>query len=1016
MLIPKIALKNYQFTLIVFIIITLYGVISYNTMPKSEDPYTEYNTTTILVINPGATPEDMETLVVDPIEKSVNELDGIKKITSRISDGVSFTFVEYNIGEDNDKKHQEILQKVNEVRGDLPETVYSINVAQPSVLNVAIYQMAFVSNGASPNQLRKSAEDLKKKLEKVDGIRKAEIHAEQELEVQVKCDMERLAAYNLTLNRIIAILQSENLSIPGGSVDLGNKKFNIQTSGLYKSLDEIEHTVINAGKNGIVLLGDVAEVSYGYKNPDIKADFNGKEAIWLTLEQKKGINIYKVSDKVDKIVNEFKAGLPENISLEYVLKQADGVSDRINGFFLNFLQGIILVGAIVFWALGFRSALIVMIAIPVSVFAGIGLIDISGFGIQQMTIAGLIIALGMLVDNSIAIVENIYRYISKGYKPVQAAIEGASEIGMALVSSTITTLLAFLPMLLMKNDVGNFIRSMVLIVVYSLSASLVVALCLTPFMGSRLLKKPQKELKKGLLNRFIDNIYGKYLGRAINRPGLVITASIIIFIGSVSLMPLIGVSFFPKAEKNQLMINVNGIEGTNLLNTENAITYIEKELHEIPEVQKIASTAGEGNPQVYYNMLKPNPAANRGQVFVILKKVKPDRMDQIVNQLRMVFASYPGAKIEVKEFIQGPPVAAPLQIRLFSENLNDLKVAAAQVEQIFNETPGVININNPFSVDKTDLQVKVDREKAGRLGVNLIDIDRTVRTVVNGLNVSSYQDELGDKYNIVLKSNEDNTKDLSWLNKVFIPNAMGGQVLLSQVADIEMTKGKKRIDHYNLDRYVSILADVDESVQSIDKATKAVVARLKRTDLPENVEFTVGGEQESREESFGGLGQSFLVALLGIFAVLVLQFRSFKQPLIIFTAIPLSITGSFLTLLITGYSFSFMAFVGLTSLIGIVINSSIILVDYANQLLQKGMNISEAVVEAAKTRFTPILLTTITTVAGLLPLTLFGGRMWAPMGWAIIGGLLFSTLLTLILVPVLYKGLSGNQVAETVNT
>ena len=1008
MKIPKIAIHNYHFTIVAFIILTLFGIISYFTMPKSEDPYSDYNTTTILVINPGSTPKDMETLVVDQIETSVNQIDGIRNITTNIQDGVSFSFVEYQPNEDQTKKHQEIIQKVNEVRDKLPETIYRLDIEQPSVLDVSVYQYAFVSNGATPHELKKAAENLKKRLEKVHGVRKVELHAAKELEVQIKVSLDRLSSKNIPLERLIGVLQSENISIPGGSVELGTKKFNIQTSGLYTNLDEIRNTVVDAGQNGIVLLSDVADVEFDYKKPEIQSKYRGQEALWLTVDQKRGVNLYRLSEEIDKITSVYKSELPSDIGLETVLKQADGVRDRVNGFFVNFAQGIFLVGAIILLALGFRSAIIVMVAIPVSVFAGIGFVDLSGYGIQQMSIAGLIISLGMLVDNSIAIVENIYRYINKGYKPVEAAIQGASEIGTALVSSTITTLLAFAPMLLMSNDVGRFIRSMVLIVIYTLAASLVVALCLSPFVATKVLTKPQKK-RDGLITRFINGFYTRRLEAALNKPRLIILAIVIVFFGSISLMPLIGVSFFPKADKSQLMININGVEGTNLKNTKDAADFIELQLKSIPEVIKVAITAGEGNPQVYYNMLKPNPAANRGQVYVALDYVKPDRMKTIVADLREVFGEYSGVKIEVKEFIQGPPVDAPVQIRLFSENLDDLQLAASQVEDIYYSVPGIININNPYSIGKTDLKVKIDREKAGRLGVSIISVDRMVRAAVNGLSVSSFQDDLGDKYNIIVKSKDDNTNNLDWMGKLFIPTATGAQVKLSQIADIEMATGIKRIDHYDLDRYVSVLADVDESVQSIDKATKEVLSKLEGLMLPEGVTYSIGGEQESRGESFGGLGQSYMVALLGIFAVLVLQFRSFRQPLIIFTAIPLSITGSFMALLLTGYSFSFMAFVGLTSLMGIVINSSIILVDYTNQLVEKGMPIKEAILEASRTRFTPILLTTITTVGGLLPLTLFGGSMWAPMGWAIIGGLLFSTVLTLVLVPVLYISLSKGK-------
>ncbi|MFW5656764.1 MAG: efflux RND transporter permease subunit [Bacteroidota bacterium] len=1012
MKIPLLAIKNYQFTIVVFSIVVLFGLASYLTMPKYEDPYTDYNTTTIMVINPGSNPEDMETLIVDPIEEAVNELEGINNITTTIQDGVVFSFVEYKQTDDPDKKHQEIIRKVNEVRNDLPSTIVDLEIIQPTVLNVAIYQLAFLSKGATPREMKKAAENLKDKIEKIHGVRKVDLHADQELEVQIKCDLERLSSHNVTLERIIGILQSENLSIPGGSIDLGNKEFNVQTTGLYKSLNDIKNTVVHAGQNGIVLLSDLADVSFDYKKPGVLSTFNGDPALWLTVEQKKGVNIYTLSKSIDKSIAKFKNTLPGDIQVQTVMRQADGVKTRVNGFFWNFIQGIILVGAIILFSLGFRSAIIVMIAIPVSVFAGIGLIDVSGYGIQQMSIAGLIISLGMLVDNSIAIVENIHRYINKELKPLEAAIKGSSEIGVALVSSTLTTLLAFAPMLLMFNDVGRFIRSMILIVIYTLTASLVVALCLSPFIASRVLKKNEERNENTRLSRFIDKVYGRWLTGALNRPRLIVSASAIIFFGSISLMPLIGVSFFPKAEKSQLMINVEGTQGTNIINTQNAIRYVEQVLTNFPEVKKVASTAGEGNPQVYYNMLQPSPASNRGQVYVMLDDISPDRLGVIVTELRQMFKSYPVAKIEVKEFVQGPPVDAPVQIRLFSDDLDALKKAAADVEHLYHEVPGLINIQNPYSVNKTDLQVKVDREKAGRYGVSLLNIDKTVRAAVNGLQVSNYQDKLGEKYDIVIHSKENNTRDLSWMDKLFIPTAPGSHVKLSQIADLELTNGIQRIDHYNLDRYVSILADVDESIQSIDAATKEIVGKLGNHEFYGNVEYNIGGEQESRGESFGGLGRSYLIALLGIFAVLVLQFGSFRQPLIIFTAIPLSVTGSFLTLLLAGYSFSFMAFVGLTSLMGIVINSSIILVDYANQLINKGMGVKEAILEASKTRFTPIMLTTVTTVAGLLPLTLFGGSMWAPMGWAIIGGLLFSTMLTLVLVPVLYTMLSKNKKAE----
>jgi len=1009
MKIPRLAINNYQFTLILVVLATIMGLVSYNTMPKAEDPYVKFGASTILIVNPGASPEDMETLVVNPIEEEINELEDIKTIETEISNGAVWFMIEYEYGIDADNKHRDIIRKVNELMPDLPETIVRMDIEQPTPLNVAIMQLAITSKFATPAELERTADDLKSKLESTPGVRAVKIEAEQKLEVKIKCDLEKMAHYKLSLGQIMMTISNLNRSIPGGSVDLGNKQFNVLSSGLYDDLKAIRNTVVSSGNGHIIKLNQVADVSFDYEKKEALATYNGQPAVWIGIQQKQGVNIHQVTDRLDRRIEQYKEQMPENIALIPVIKQANDVEIKVGQFSSSFLQGILIVGLIIVVAVGFRASIVVMLSIPLSVLTAIGLIDVSGYGLQQMSIAGLIIALGMLVDNSIAIVENIHRFIKLGLSPVEAAIKGASEIGLALVSSTATTVLAFAPMLMMGNDVGDFIRSLVLIVIYCLLASLVIALTFAPFISSRVLKAKKERKKKTLLERFIENYYTKWVKGALKRPVLTIIAAIVVFVSSVSLMPFIGVSFFPKAEKNQLLINIKAPEGSNLEHSYKAIQYVEEVLAQIPEITSVASTAGEGNPQVYYNMLPKPPAVNTGQMLAIVSEYDPENMERLIKDLRQTFKSYTGARIEVKEFAQGPPVNAPIEVRLFSDDLKQLKSMANDIEQIVRQAPATINIDNPLAEDQTALQVKINYEKAGMLGINILDIDLAVRAAVNGLNIGSFQDKLGDKYNIVIQSDMVGTPDLPALDRIFITSRTGGQIPLSHVAEIVFDKRIKRIDHYNQERYIIVSADVDESIMSIAQVTSYIEDQLKDYDFPTGTHFMMGGEQESRDESFGGLGQALIVALLGIFAVLVLQFRSFGQPLIIFSAIPLSISGAFVGLFLSGHSFSFMAFVGLTSLMGIVINSSIILVDYANQKRQEGLTIKEAALQAAKTRFTPILLTTITTVAGLLPLTLRGGDMWAPMGWAIIGGLILSTGLTLLLVPVLYNILTKDK-------
>lgn len=1003
MKIPRLAIHNYQFTLVLVFLVAIMGLVSYNTMPKSEDPAIEFNMSTILIINPGASPEDMETLIVNPIEEEINELEDIKNVKTEITNGVASFKIELEYGIDSDNKHREIVQIVNELSADLPETIVRTDLEQPSVFDVSIMQLAITSPDASPAQLKKTSEDLKDKLENSAGVRAVELDAEQDLEIKIKCDLEKMSHYKMSLGQVMMCIQDLNRSIPGGSIKLGNKEFNIESSGLYEDLDQIRNTVISSGNNQIIKLKEIATVTYDYEKKEEFATYNGQAAVWLSVQQKEGMNIYDVTEGVDKRIEEFSKHVQADISIVPVFKQADSVKARLGQFTSSFLQGILIVGIIVFLAVGFRASVVVMLSIPLSILTGIGLIDVSGFGLQQMTIAGLIIALGMLVDNSIAIVENINRFIKKGLSPVEAAIKGASEIGMALVSSTATTVLAFAPMLMMGNDVGDFIKSMILIVVFTLLASLVIALTFAPFISSRVLKKQEENKKTVLLDQFIDKYYQKWVKGAINRPVFTLIAGLVIFFGSISLMPFIGVSFFPKAEKNQLLVNIITPEGSNLDHTNKAIKYAESVLKNHSYVESIAASVGMGNPQAYYNMDNLTPAVNKGQLLAILGEYDFDKVANLIKELRTTFATYSGARLEVKEFGQGPPVDSPIEVRLFSDDLEELKAIAADVEQIISKSSATININNPLAEDQTSLKIKINYEKAGMLGINIIDIDMTVRAAINGLSIGSFQDNLGDEYEIVVESNMVGAPEIPSLDRIFITSQRGGQIPLSQVSELIFDKNIKRIDHYDLERFITVSADVDETVMSIAKVTSNIIEQLKQYNFPTGSYFSLGGEQENRDESFGGLGQALIIALLGIFAVLVLQFRSFSQPLIVFSAIPLSISGAFIALLITGYSFSFMAFVGLTSLMGIVVNSSIILVDYANQKRMEGLNTLEAVTEAAKTRFTPIILTTITTIAGLLPLTISGGKMWAPMGWAIIGGLVLSTGLTLLIVPVLYN-------------
>jgi multidrug efflux pump subunit AcrB len=717
------------------------------------------------------------------------------------------------------------------------------------------------------------------------------------------------------------------------------------------------------------------------------------------------------------------------VTLHEVFDQSESVASRVNGFFWNLLQGILLVGGVVLLALGWRASGIVMTAIPLSILIAIYVLDVTGFGLQQISIVGLVIALGLLVDDAIVITENVARFRRKGYSAVEAALKGTGEVGWAVVSTSVTSVLAFLPIALVQSGSGDFIRSMPLTVIYALGASLAVTLTLTPLLAARALGRGEAEEKAAdaegssagrggdrdgaspstadeagfdtwfgrVLEREVEGPYRRTLDWALRRRWIVLGMAVVALGGSLSLFPVIGVSFFPDAEKPQFLVSVTTPEGTSLPQTDRAVRRVEQWLADRDDVRRYAANVGRDNPIVYYNVVPRREKPTVGQVFVEAERAAD--VPRLAADLQAALAEVPGARYETEIFKNGPPVEAPVAIKVIGPELDALRRLADTVEGLMRETPGTMNVDNPIAETKTDLRVRVDRGQAGMLGVPFAAVDRTVRMAVAGLPVAQYRDASGDDLDVVLGlADEPRVSDLERLS---VSSASGAEVPLRQVAAVDLEPAVSRIDHFDTERAVTITADVQPGASAV-AVTQAVVERLDATALPSGYRTFVGGELEAQEDSFASLLPALLGAVFGILAVLVLQFNSVRQPVIILTAIPLSVIGAFPALLLTGYTFSFTAFVGFTSLAGIVVNNATILVDYANQLMARGHSVVEAAVEAGETRFAPILLTTLTTIGGLLPLTLSGSSLWSPLGWVIIGGLLVSTVLTLVVVPVLY--------------
>jgi multidrug efflux pump subunit AcrB len=1014
MRITDFAVKNYQFTLIVFVMLVAIGLNSLLTMPRGEDPDFQAPEFNIAVIYPGTSPKDMEQLVVNKMEKKLNELDDIKKIVSKIDDGLAVIDVAFKYQTDPDKKYQDVVRELDAIRPELPADIQDIQILKFSPSDVNIIQVALMSETAPYSDMEAWSKKLKEDLEKIKSLKNVDNWAFPQQQVRVSVNLDKMMQSHIALNRVIGAIQSENVNIPAGSIDMGTKKFNIKTSGDYKSVDEIKNTIVTSIDGKSVYVKDIADVSFDYDDPNYIARLNGKRAVFVTASRKMGTNIFDVEKEMQPVLDNFKKELPKSIAYDQSFNNAESVHKRLDGFSRDFGIAIFLV-LLTLLPLGFRASLVVMISIPLSLAIGLFLLDVFGFTINQLSIVGFVVALGLLVDDSIVVVENIERYLRAGYSKREAAMVATKQIGLAVLGCTATLIFAFLPLLFLPEGAGDFIRSLPAAVVATVVASLFVSLTIIPFLSSRILsghENPEGNLFLRGLKRLISGSYRKLLHRALAKPYITLAIAFAIFIGAIALVPVVGFSVFPPSEKPMFMINIQTPLGTSLTTTDSVTRLVENKIKRLPGLKNFASNVGHGNPRIYYNVVPVGYADNTAQIFVQLNDTAPAQKRMLIDQLRNQFKDFPNAKIEVKDFEQGPPVEAPIAIRVFSENLDTLRALSFRVENLLKQTEGTMYVNNDLTTLKTDIKVNVNKDKAAMLGVPTSEIDKTIRMAVTGLNIGTFRsDDKDEDYNINITLPRNGTQNYDVFDKINVASYNGSLIPLKQLADISFQTSPTTIDHYDKDRYTVVTAFV-KSGYNTAKVTDVILQQLDQWKFPAGSKYVAAGDIEASQESFGGLGTIILITIFGILGILILEFKTFKGTLIVLSVIPLGIIGAVLSLLISGNTFSFVATIGLIALIGIEVKNSILLVDYTDQLRRKGKSINEAIEEAGETRFIPIILTTLTAIGGLLPLVMEGNPLYSPLAIVIIGGLISSTLLTRVVTPVLYKLLTPKVLPE----
>jgi multidrug efflux pump subunit AcrB len=1007
MKITNFAVKNYQFTLIIFVLVAVVGLLTLFTMPRSEDPTTHPPQYLVTVIYPGTSPKDMEEQVVKPIENKIYGLENIDKILTTVEDGVAAIQIKFKYGVDVDNKYQEISTEINALKnGELPKDIYQIKTEKIASSDVKIIQVALISNTASSKLLRDNADKLKTQLEKITNLREVKYTGMPEQEIRIDMQLDKLAQLKIPLNLVIGSLQSEAADIPGGSINIDSKVFNVKTSGKFKNVEDVANTIIYNANGKIIYLKDVAHVSYMDGTINHITRINGQRCILVTSSMKNNVDISQVKKEYTPVLEQFSQTLPQNIKMVKNFDQADMVSKRLGHLGFDFGLAILLV-VVTLLPLGFRPSLIVMISIPLSLALGLIAMNLLGFSLNQLSIVGLVVALGLLVDDSIVVVENIERWLREGHSRKDAILKGTKQIGAAVVGCTATLVIAFLPLAFLPDMAGEFIRSLPMAIITSVLASMIVALTLVPFIGSKILKththgEGNYFLKK--LQGFLTWSYRGIMPLALKWPKVTISMSIALSILAFLLFPLAGFKLFPTSEKPMFLINIKMPLQANIPESDKAAKLVEMELKKHKEIVYYTSNVGKGNPQIYYNVHQQDIKPDFAQIFVQLEEeTSPNDKTELIKTLRSKFTDFPYAKIEVKDFEQGTPIEANIVVRVFGENQDTLRLLSFKVEELLRKHPGTFFINNELNAYKSDVKIKIDKAKARTLGVLTSDIDKVIRLAVAGLTVGDYIDDRGDSRNVAITIPRDKFSNLNALKNLYVNNIQGAPIQIDQIATIGLETSPTAINHFNKSRFAKVTSLTKDNVLAND-ILKDIVPELNKLKMPKGYYYKLSGEAQSEGDALGGNFLSVIILSTFLFiAVLLLQFKTFKGIIIVLSIIPLGVLGGVIFLLMTGNPMSLVSIIGFIGLSGIQVKNSLLLVDFTNQLREDGKSIDEAIHIAGETRFLPVVLTSITAICGLIPIAMNPNPQIAPLAIVLIGGLISSTILSRIVTPVMYK-------------
>lgn len=1018
MSIYKNAVKKPITTILIFVGVMIFGFYSLIQLPIDLYPSMEFPTITVMTQYSGANAADIETNVSKPIEDAMSSISNMKQVSSISRDNLSLVFIEFEWGTDLNEATNDIRDALNFTTRLLPEDAEAPSILKfnSSMMPILFYSVSAKESLAGLEKIMD--EKVINPLNKIDGIGNIGLSGEPIRQITVDIDPVKLEAHHLTLEQIGNALRMENINMPSGNIKMGKLQYPVKIDGEFSSSSEIENIVVANYNGTIIRLKDVATVFDGKRDADIEEVINGQVGARMYIMKQSGGNTVKVAREVKKELEKIKKTLPKDIEINTIFDSSEFINSSIKNLSETLLYALIFVSAVVLLFLGrWRATFIIVLTIPVALIVSFIYLYATGNSINIISLSSLSIAIGMVVDDAIVVLENISKHIERGSSPREAAIYATNEVWLAVIITTLTVVAVFFPLTLVSGMTGLMFKQLGWIVTITVVSSTLAAITLTPMLSSLMLRLKPKNRKirrlswdrtfLPLLNK-LDNFYGRTIAWSLKRKGLVIILGIIIFISSFMVAGQIGGEFMPQSDSSNITVTAELQTGTRFEESSKTARKIEKFVNKnMPEVKLSSVTTGSDDRGGINSVFQ---TSGSNVITYTMSLVKPGERSRSVWELAEVIRTYLGEVPEITDFTVSTEAGMGggmmgnqnVEVAIYGYDFEKTTLFAKDIQKEIETIPGAREVQVSRKNFKPELTIKFDRDKLALHGLNTATVSTMVSNRIDGMIATRYH-ETGDEYNVLVRFKKEATNSITKLENILITAPDGSSMRLKEIGTIKQTLTPPTIEHRRKQRIVTVTATPYKT--SLGQLATAIQDKVDTMDTPQGMMVEIGGAYEDMEDAFNDLGLLALLSILLVFIVMASQFESFKMPFIIMTSILFIVPGVIFTLYITGTNLSIVAALGAVLLVGIVVKNGIVLVDYINLMRDRGIELNEAIILSGKSRLRPVLMTALTTMLGMLPMALSkgeGSEIWSPMGISVIGGLVFSTIITMVVVPVVY--------------